>query len=381
MKILVVGAGIAGSAAAYMLTHDGHDVRVVDAAPQPHSGGYQILFNRTALRLFHQIGALDLVRDLSTPTASIAVMRGTKTLTTINTDGYRSARRGDLVGTISRYAAHAVPVQFGRELVGIEQTLKGVRARFTDGHSEDYDLIIGADGLGSTVRRLTLEVDRPAVYTNGRLNLWVDVPGRIAGTTQAAIMLGHGTAAQVFPYTDSDETLVLTSINLGSERAEKSDLQPIAANLLRASGPRFEHFADHVLTAPADSVRITRFAQVRAPRWHARNTVLIGDAAHCIDPLSGAGAHGALLGAALFADELRRTPHDVAGAATRYTRRARPFTRFAQQLTAGLLERATARTLRQRLAADRSLITAALAARPADLPDRTYTTTHTAPTV
>jgi hypothetical protein len=69
---------------------------------------------------------------------------------------------------------------------------------------------------------------------------------------------------------------------------------------------------------------------------------------------------------------LRRTPHDVAAAATRYARRARPFVRSAQLLTAGLLERATARGIRQRLAADCSILAAGLTARRSDIPQHIY---------
>ncbi|WP_068033128.1 FAD-dependent oxidoreductase, partial [Nocardia mexicana] len=367
MKILIVGAGIAGSAAAQMLAHDGHDVDVVDAAPRPQSGGYQILFDRIAMRLFDQIGASETVNALSAPTATIAVARGRRTLATLTTEGYRSARRGDLVGAISEYVANRVPMRFGRELVGIEHRAAGVAAHFDDGSSSEYDLLIGADGLNSTVRRLAVEIDGSDLYLNGRVNLWVNVPGRVAGTTHAAILLGDRIGAQVFPYTDHDETLVLTTILTGAERREKRELLPLAVGLLEASGPRYAGFAEHVAHAAIDEVRVTRFAQVRARRWHARNVVLLGDAAHCIDPLSGAGAHGALLGAAVFAEELRRTPDSIAAAATRYARRVRPFARSAQFLTAGLVERATSHGIAQRAAADLSLAAAAFAVRRRDV--------------
>jgi 2-polyprenyl-6-methoxyphenol hydroxylase-like FAD-dependent oxidoreductase len=372
MKILVVGAGIAGSGVGYMLTQDGHDVHIIDSVDKPHSGGYQILFDTVALRVMRQIGALDIVTDLSTPTATVTVARGQKELLRIPMSGYRSARRGDLVGAISQYAARSVPTTFGRELTGIQHTREGVHAHFTDGSTESFDLIIGADGLNSTVRRLAVEVDRSYLYENGRHNLWVNVPGRIAGTTEAAILLGGGLGAQVFPYTDRDQTLVLTSFNLGPGRFDGAQLLPRAADLLRTAGPTFAPFIEHVENADADSIRMTRFAQIRAPRWHARNVVLIGDAAHCIDPLSGAGAHGGLVGGALFAEELRRSPTDVAGAATRYRRRLRPFVRAAQLLTAGVLERATARGVREKLSADRSLLGSALSVRRADVPRRSY---------
>lgn len=377
MKILIVGAGIAGSAAAHMLSHDGHDVEVVDAAQRPHSGGYQILFDPVAMRLFDQIGVRETVDALSVPTATITVTRGQKTLATLTTEGYRSARRGDLVGAISSYAAQRVPMRFGRELAGIEQRLAGVIAHFDDGSCGEYDLLIGADGLNSTVRRLAVEIAEPDLYLNGRVNLWVNVPGRVAGETHAGILLGDRIGAQVFPYTDHDETLVLTTIRADQQRHGKHEMLRLAADLLAGSGPRYAGFARHVAEAADDDVRITRFAQVRA-----RRVVLLGDAAHCIDPLSGAGAHGALLGAAVLAEELRRTPDSIATAASRYTRRVRPFARSAQLLTAGLVERATSHSIAQRVTADLSLVAAALAVRKRDVPERIYTDSRiTAPPV
>ena len=378
MKILVVGAGIAGSAVAYMLTHNGHDVRVVEAAEAPSKGGYQILFDRTAMRVARQIGALDVVNELSTPTATITVARREKVLATITTDGYRSARRGDLVGAIAGHAAKKVPFQYGRTLVGIQHTLGGIVAHFAEETAERYDLIIGADGLNSTVRRLAVDGDRSSLYENGRHNLWVNVPGRVAGTNEAIILLGDGAGAQVFPYTDHDETLVLTSLNVGAGRHGGVALLPRAADLLASAGSRFVPFVEHVRAAAADQIRVTRFAQIRAARWHARNIVLIGDAAHCVDPLSGVGAHGGLVGGAIFAEELGRSPTDPAGAARRYARRLRPFVRSAQFLTAGLMERATAHGIRQRLSADLSLLRAALAVRRADVPNRNYSMAGTA---
>jgi len=376
MKILVVGAGIAGSAAAHMLAFDGHDVQLVDSAKGPPSGGYQIMLDETALEVLRLIGAGGVAEGIGDAAAEISVIRRGKKLTDFSAPGYLMARRGDLIGAIARFADQSVPVAYNRALEGIEQRGTGAIAHFSDGAQEQYDLIIGADGLRSTVRRLAMEDRKPHIYTNGRLCHWVNVPGRIDGARQAAILTGQGASALVFPYPGQDETLIVTGLKTAASHRRPGELAPEVVKLLRGSGERYAAFAEDVAGTPEEDTRVTRFAQVRAPKWHARNVVLLGDAAHCIDPLSGAGGHGALLGAAIFAQELRWAPNDPYQAATRYESRVRPFTTAAQRLTSGLFELSTASTVRGMLSATRALAISALSTRKVPIPDYSYVQTR-----
>ncbi len=369
MKTLVVGAGLAGGAAALLLSSRGHDVTVVDAVEKPYSGGYQILLDDTAMAVMDQLGTSDLAHEHSGVAPAISVRWNGRKVTTIDTPGYRLARRGDLVGAFAQRVDQEVPIQFGRGLVGIQQHVDGVVAHFDDGSQTAFDLIIGADGLSSTVRRLALEHDRSYQYTNGRVVLWVNVPGRLDAGKTGALLLGSKAQAQVFPYPDADETLVVTAMRAPSPRPSAAELVPTAAALLDRSGEDLAVIAQRVREANIETdTRVTAFAQVRAPRWYARNVILLGDAAHCIDPLSGVGAHGGLLGASLLDDELARTPYDIAGAARRYERRAKGFVRPAQFLTAALTEATTASSLLHHAKAAGSVLAAVATARKTSVP-------------
>ncbi|WP_168442897.1 FAD-dependent oxidoreductase [Microbacterium sp. PF5] len=372
-RVLVVGAGIAGSATAFMLARSGYDATIIDAAEAPYEGGYQILLDPTALEIMEQLGVQDIAHELSAPDPLVSLRRNGSQIAEFEMTGYRMARRGDLVGRLSTRFAESVPTVFGKELVGIEQRLDAVRAHFADGSEDEYDFIVGADGLGSTVRRLALESNRSSVHINGRICLWVNVPGHLEGPSDAAVLTGNRLGALVFPYPDKDETLVVTTVQMGARhRFDAADLQPLAADLLAGSGSDLAHFVDSVRHAPQEQTRVTAFAQVRAPRWHSRRVVLVGDAAHCIDPLSGLGAHGGLLGGSILAQELRRTPQDFHRAADRYQRRTRRFVSGAQRVTAGLMEIATARGLGDRLHGMSELVQGAGRARPVRAPRALY---------
>ena len=372
MKILVVGAGIAGSAVALMLSRSGHDVTVVDAAPEPPTGGFLLLFDSVAMEVFGQLGATSIAERHSVPTPEISIRINGRRLTSFMWPGARLARRGALIGALSRYVAETVSMTFGRKLTGIEQRLGSVLAHYEDGSHETYDLIVGADGVNSTVRRLVIGPDDGMVYRNGRVHHWIRVPGTLAGTSRATVLLANGVQCQFFPYPDQDATLLATVIHAGDGRLEPAELLQASTDLLRRSGREYAAFIERVNAVDPDSTRITRFTQVRTERWHAPRVVLVGDAAHCIDPLSGLGAHGGLLGAAILTEELSRTPRDIWAASERYTRRTRRFVRPSQLFTAALVEASTGKGIRRYRTVVPDLVRASISYRNVRVPSASY---------
>ena len=91
----------------------------------------------------------------------------------------------------------------------------------------------------------------------------------------------------------------------------------------------------------SQDVKFTRFSQVRLPRWSTRRVVLLGDAAHCIDPVSGMGAHASLPGAKALAEALNESD-DLTTAFARFEAEMRPFAQTAQSITARAVEYSTA---------------------------------------
>jgi 2-polyprenyl-6-methoxyphenol hydroxylase-like FAD-dependent oxidoreductase len=185
MRAMIVGAGIGGLTAAIALRRAGVDATVFERAGEIRAVGAGILLAANAVSALGEIGLSDDVRRLGTPASAgrILTWRG-KTLTEVPVGeletrvGAPSAavHRADLQELLLRHLGEK-NVRLGAECSGFEQDDVGVNVGFADGSQESGDLLIGADGLRSTVRTALFGPEKPryAGYTAWRA---VVRPGR-----------------------------------------------------------------------------------------------------------------------------------------------------------------------------------------------------------
>jgi 2-polyprenyl-6-methoxyphenol hydroxylase-like FAD-dependent oxidoreductase len=121
----------------------------------------------------------------------------------------------------------------------------------------------------------------------------------------------------------------------GDDTRQPTHLSSRIASAMREAGSDLDGLAEHVESD--QNPYLSRFTQTRARSWWTSRTILIGDAAHCIDPLSGLGAHASLLGAARLSHALRERA-TLSEAAAQYESRMRPFVRLSQAMTARTVE-------------------------------------------
>ncbi|MFI7050735.1 flavin-dependent oxidoreductase [Streptosporangium canum] len=355
MPVVIVGAGIGGLAAALSLHAAGiTDVVIAEAAAEPRPLGVGINLLPHAVRELTELGLADRLAGIGVATGELVYYnrhgsriwsepRGLRA-------GYRwpqfSVHRGRLqmllLAEVRRRLGEAA-VRTGHTLTGFHQEGGTVSARFATAGGETEltgDVLIGADGIRSTVRALLYPDEGPPPW-NG-LVLWRGVSqARPFLSGRSMIMAGDGTAKFVaYPIQDTAPNLINWIAERPMEKAvTRGDWnRPVEpSEILRHFGDwRFDWLDVPGLISAADAVyEYPMVDRDPLPRWSHGRVTLLGDAAHAMYPIGSNGASQAVIDARVLACELAvgRPPEQALNA---YEERRRPVTTALCQANRGM---------------------------------------------
>jgi 2-polyprenyl-6-methoxyphenol hydroxylase-like FAD-dependent oxidoreductase len=322
---LIVGGGIGGLSLARELALRGLPATVLEKASQINSVGAGIIMNPNAMAVLERNGLAEAVRADSWPYLARE---------TCDQRGRRLAMRdyGPLydAGKLARGAlvhrAHlldvllaSVPrqtVRFGVSVVEVEIRDR-VTARSATGETFEADVLVGADGIHSTVRSRLFGQLEPLYMGYRSHRFVVDNPG-IPHFTE---FLGHGRRIGLVPISAA-RLYVWTTFNSPRERPPRVDRVEDLRRL-------FAEFTDRRIVETFSRLRavegviLTEIEELRAGRWAHGRAALLGDAAHAMTPNIGQGAGMAMEDAAVLAEELKTAPEPQA-ALENYARRRGP---------------------------------------------------------
>ncbi|MFV8053923.1 FAD-binding domain [Mycobacterium sp. 48b] len=332
MRIAISGAGVAGTALAHWLHRTGHTPTLIERASAFRTGGYMIDFWGIGYRVTRQMGIEPAIRDAGYDVQSVRTLEPDgATQAELRVDVFRrmigndftSLPRGDLAAAIFRTVEDRVPTIFGDSITGIAQHGDGVRVTLENGPADDFDLVIGADGLHSNVRSLVFGPEEHYEHYLGCKVAACVVDGFGGGADSDAYLTYSIPGRQVGQFTlRGNRTMFLFVF-----RDEHDDHGLTPKEQLHKQFDDAGWECRQILAAVdgVDDLFFDVVSQIRMDHWSDGRVLLIGDAAGCISLLGGEGTGLAITEAYALAGELARAGRDHRRAFESYESLLRPF--------------------------------------------------------
>lgn len=352
-RVLISGASIAGPALAFWLDRYGFETTIVERAPELRTGGQNVDVRGAGREVARRTGLEDDIRAATTgevgtrfvgPTGGTVAEFPAGTSDSGGATAELEILRGDLarllVGrTTGDGPGGGTAYRFGDRITGIREDDGGVVVSFEHAPDERFDLVVAADGIGSSTRRLVFG-DEPTIRSLGLETSYATIPrtatdddwwrwyNAAGGRSITLRPDAHGTIRAAMSFVTDR-----TRERAGAERRTVDEQRARLREIFGDAGWEARRVLDGF--DRADDLYFESIGQVRAPRWSSGRVVLLGDAAYCASPVSGMGTSLSLAGAYVLAGELASHRHHR-DAFAGYERLMRPYVEQAQKLPPGV---------------------------------------------
>lgn len=310
-KILIVGAGIGGQSAAIGLKKAGFEVDLVEVQKEFNVYGVGIIQQANALRALDAIGVADEAMRRGSPYGKVKLClpHGVQ----IGEAGTPPIGRFPSHNGISRKILHDVlfeeaqsvglKYRMGVTVESIDNQPDIVNVVFSDGTSSSYDIVIGADGVNSKVRKLIFG-DFKLSYVG--LSVWRYPFKRPAGLDTGYIFFNKKHKIGVIPMTADSCYIFLNSAEGESPAIPEDQLvEKLKGYMSAYPVPLVQELIPQVTDAKLVNYRILETLKMPAP-WYKNRVVILGDAAHTTIPQLGSGAALAVEDAVVLLEELQK---------------------------------------------------------------------------
>jgi len=346
-KVIVIGGGIGGTAAAHALLRAGCDVRIYEQVNAKTEVGAGIQISPNASRLLRRYGLDEALKQRAVRPAALVVRRWADGATLSREElgdaiereygaPYYHFHRADLLSVLSE-ALPAGVLQTGRRCVGAIQNESGIRVDFEDGSSIEGDVLVGADGIHSTIRRTLFGDERPRFSGNVAYRGLAPVE-RIAHLDLPHVGSNwwgpHGHFVHYFVAGGRFLNFVAVSEQANWERESWTDRGSIddARRCYEGWHPQIHT----ILNAVDETFKWALFDRAPLERWSVGRITLLGDACHPMLPYMAQGAAQAIEDGATLAACLEGiSGTDIAPALARYEALRKPRTASIQAAARG----------------------------------------------
>ncbi|KAJ4344075.1 hypothetical protein N0V95_006367 [Ascochyta clinopodiicola] len=354
MRVLVSGAGVAGPTIAYFLAKTGARITVIDKAPALLPHGQNVDITGSAVTVIKKMGLFDEVKRYHTkeqgtqlvdsrgrPYAAFPVKEGSIASLTSEFE----ILRGDMAKVLYKASKDHPNVDY---LFGtaIEKVLSNddssVKVELSNGATQEFDLLVAADGQWSKVRKQCFSPDSVKVVDKGMYAAYFTVPRQEDDNDWWNVYIGlqsriitlrpdpHGTVRAMFTIMPRNEAQKATWQN--ASRAGRQKQEALVRQEFANTGWQAERLLDAMSKAP--DFYFQAIQQIKMDRWSNNRVVCLGDTAYAPTPLTGMGTSLAILGGYMLAGELAqlKQAEHPGKALEAYEKAFRPFVEKTQQI-------------------------------------------------
>lgn len=363
LKVLIVGASVAGPTTAYWLAKAGAQVTIIERFPEMRTGGQNVDIRNVGVSVMRKIpGMEEAVKAKTTGMNGISFLNDDgQPFATITATGDANQQslvseyeifRGDLARILFDLTRDTEKINyvFGEQISSMQQTDEGgpVTVEFSNGHpTTRYDLVVACDGATSRTRAMGLgcgvrnhirslecwsayfSVDKDLLDGSMTGQAWTTPGGRFFGLGPDPSGVTRVIAQQIYPRNSKDATLPFREAAKQGTDALKS----YVARQFSSAGWKTQEILDGMMRT--DDFYASEIVQVKVPSLYKGRFVLVGDAGYAPGP-TGTGTSLAMAGAYVLAGEISMHKGDVEAGLRGYEERMRPIIDELQKIPPGI---------------------------------------------
>jgi 2-polyprenyl-6-methoxyphenol hydroxylase-like FAD-dependent oxidoreductase len=321
MRILISGASIAGPVLAYWLRRHGFTPTVVERAPGARkTGGHAVDLFRPAMDIVERMGALPAVQAHTTGTDRMTMLRegdergvdvDVARMMAVLSDRHVEIMRDDLSEALVAATRDDVEYVYGDSIASLTDDGAGVDVTFDHGPARRFDLVIGADGLHSNVRRLAFGDEARYTHHVGAYLAVVTLPNWLGLSNHSITYGAPGRMAALYsaPHMpDARAVFLWRSPPLDVHHRDTARQKQLLREAFAGLGWQVPRILAELDDAPA--FYFDAITQLRMDTWSRGRISLCGDAGYCPGPAVGGSTSLAVVGAYVLAGELAAAAGD-----------------------------------------------------------------------
>ena len=339
MKVLICGAGIAGLALAQRMQSHGWEVCIVERAAGPRDQGYMLDFIGPGYDAAEAMGVLPRLKRIAYRLDQVAyVDRNGRRRARIDYAPFARLLNGrllslmwpDLETALREELTDRVDLRFGCSVAAIDNAPTGVRVTLTEGTRVAADLLVGADGIHSTVRRLIFGPEEHFFrYLGFHSAAYIFDDPDIHRRVDGRFYLTDSTMRQMGLYGLRDGRVATFCVHRTPDPTLPADSQAAVRQIYRSLGWVIPRALDRC--PPSSELYYDQVAQVEVPEWTRGRVTLVGDACQAVSLLAGQGASLAVAGAYVLGEQLA-SADSIDDALARYEHVWRPVVAEKQRV-------------------------------------------------